>query len=184
MESYENYYTHIERRKDPLSIDAALGKKVLKGDGRKKNMANAYAHPSLHEIHSILCLDLLHLVTIHGHALRTSAQLSVRGWADRPASSHTACCTAFLEGQQLLGSERLVMNLAGGFNQILQVSSGEEIPEIDKFAVILIFDIDDTPFVLTATDLLAINNDSLLAANDCERDDVLNSAVCSSLFIV
>lgn len=43
LECYENYYTHVERRKDPLSIDAALGKKGLEVEGDKKNMANAHA---------------------------------------------------------------------------------------------------------------------------------------------
>lgn len=175
---------HVERRKDPLSIDAALGKKVLKGDSDKKNMANAHAQPSLHEIQSILSIEVLHLVPVHGHALRTSAQFPVCGWADRPASSHAACCTAFLECQQLFGSECLVVDLAGGFDEILQVCSGEEIPEIDKFAVILILDIDDAPLVLATTNLLAINNDSLLASHHCKRDDVLDSAVCSPLLII
>lgn len=62
--------------------------------------------------------------------------------------------------------------------------SGEEISEIDKFAVILILNIDDTPFVLAATNLLAINNDGLLASHNCKWDDVLDSAVCSPLLVI
>lgn len=184
MECHEDYYTHVERRKDPLSIDAALGKKVLKGDSDKKNMANAHAQPSLHEIHSILSFQAARLVPVHGHTLRASAQLPVCGWADRPASSHAACCTAFLEGQQLFGSECFVVDLASCFDEILKVRPGEEVPEIDKFTVVLILDIDDAPFVLATTDLLAVNNDGLLATNNCKWDDILDGAVCSPLLIV
>lgn len=76
------------------------------------------------------------------------------------------------------------MDLAGCFDEILQVRPGQEVPEIDKFTVVLILDIDDTPFVLSTTDLLAINNDGLFATNNSEGDDVLNSAVCSPLLVI
>jgi hypothetical protein len=70
-----------------------------------------------------------------------------------------ACCAALLECQQLLGAEGLVVDLGGGFNQVLEVGAGEEVSEIDEFAVVLILDVDDTPPILASTDLLASNND-------------------------
>lgn len=51
------------------------------------------------------------------------------------------------------------MDLRCGLNEILEMGSGEEISEVDKFAVVLILDVDNTPSVLTTTDLLASNND-------------------------
>jgi hypothetical protein len=66
-----------------------------------------------------------------------------------------ASCTALLECQQLLSAEGLVVNLGGGFDQILQVCACEEVSEVDKFAMVLILNVDDTPSVLAASDLLA-----------------------------
>lgn len=43
----------------------------------------------------------------------------------------------------------LVVNLAGGLDQVLKVSTGEEVAEVDEFAVPLIFHVDGTPAVLT-----------------------------------
>lgn len=85
----------------------------------------------------------------------------------------SSCCTALLECQKLLGAEGLVVNLGCGLDEVLKVGSGEEISKIDKFAVVLVLDIDDTPSVLAPTDLLASNNDRLLRSNNSEGDNVL-----------
>jgi hypothetical protein len=81
--------------------------------------------------------------------------------------------TALLQRQQLLRTESLVVDLRGGFDQVLQVSASEKVAQIDEFAVVLVLHIDDTPTVLATTDLLATNNDGLLRANNGEWDDVL-----------
>ena len=49
----------------------------------------------------------------------------------------------------------------------------QEVAEVDKLAVSLVFDIDDTPSVLTSTDLLAVDDDALLGADDGEGDKAL-----------
>jgi len=58
MKGHENYYTHVERRKDPLSIDATLGeKKFLKVTVTRRlwqTLMLNHAQPSLHKIQSIL----------------------------------------------------------------------------------------------------------------------------------
>ena len=64
------------------------------------------------------------------------------------------------------------------------MSAGEEVSEIDEFAVVLILNVDDSPSVLAAADLLASNDDRLLGPNNCEWDDALyimlaNIFVCS-----
>ena len=64
------------------------------------------------------------------------------------------------------------------------MSTREEVAEIDKFAMVLIFDVDDAPFVLSATDLLAINNDRLLTADNRKWDDVLDGGIRGTLLVV
>jgi hypothetical protein len=47
---------------------------------------------------------------------------------------------AFLESQQLLSTEALVMDLRCCLDEILEVGTGEEVAEVDKFAVGLVLD--------------------------------------------
>jgi hypothetical protein len=47
---------------------------------------------------------------------------------------------ALLEGEQLLGTEGLVVDLRSGLDQVLQVGAGEEVAEVDEFAVALVLD--------------------------------------------
>lgn len=54
------------------------------------------------------------------------------------------------------------MDLRSRFDQILKVCAGEEVSEVNKFAVIFVLNVNDTPPVLTAADLLASNDDRLL----------------------
>lgn len=82
-------------------------------------------------------------------------------------------CRALLEREQLLGTERLVVDLRGCLNQVLEMCAGEEVAKVDEFAVLLVFDIDGTPAVLAAAHSLAINIDVALATNDGEWDDGL-----------
>ena len=137
--------------------------------------------------HSLLLFTSNHtdqsdLVSIHGHPLRAPAQLSVSCWADGSAPGQA--CTAFLECQQLLSSECFVVDLAGGFDQVLEMGTSEEVSKIDEFGVVLIFDVDDAPLVLSSADLLAVNNDCLLAAHHSKWDDILDSRVCGSFLVI
>jgi hypothetical protein len=90
------------------------------------------------------------LVAVHRHPLRVPAQLAVSGGADGPAAGAASMGTALLEGEQLLGTEGLVVGLRGRLNKILQVSAEQEVSQIDEFAVGLVLDVDDTPPVLSA----------------------------------
>jgi hypothetical protein len=47
---------------------------------------------------------------------------------------------ALLERKQLLGTERLVVDLSSGFDEVLQVGAGQEVAEVNKLAVVLILD--------------------------------------------
>lgn len=51
------------------------------------------------------------------------------------------------------------MDLRCRLNQILKVGASEEVSEVHKFTMIFVFNIDDSPSVLTSTDLLATDND-------------------------
>jgi len=44
---------------------------------------------------------------------------------------------------------------------------------VHKLAMVLVFDIYDTPTILTATNGLAIDNDVTFRSHDSERDDIL-----------
>lgn len=65
------------------------------------------------------------------------------------------------------------MNLARGLDQILEMSAEEEIAEIDEFAVVLVFNIDDAPAILSTPDLAAIDSHRLLRTNDREWNETL-----------
>ena len=105
--------------------------------------------------------------------MRVAAELTVSGRADGPAASTATVCAALLQGQKLLGTEGLVVSLRCSLNEILQVGSQKEITQVDKLAVLLILDVDDTPPVLSATDLLAIDDDVLLGSHNGEGDEAL-----------
>lgn len=115
-------------------------------------------------------------VSVHGGPLRVAAELPVCGGADGPAATRVATGgAALLQSQKLLGTEGLVVNLAGGLDQILQVRASQEVAQVDKLAVVLILHIDNTPAVLTAANLLAVDYDGLLTADNREGDNVLHT---------
>lgn len=47
---------------------------------------------------------------------------------------------AFLEREKLLSAEGFVVDLGGRFDQVLQMGTGEEVAEVDEFAVVFILD--------------------------------------------
>lgn len=120
-------------------------------------------------INNILNLDS---VTVHSHPLGAPAHLTIRRRADWSAAG-VSSSTALLQGQKLLGTESLVVDLRRRLDQVLQVSASEEVTKVHKFTVVLIFDIDDTPAVLATANLLARDDDGLLRADNSEWNDVL-----------
>ena len=71
----------------------------------------------------------------------------------------SSCCAALLECQKLLGAECLVVDLGRRLDQVLEMGTGEEVPKVDEFAVVLILNVDNSPSVLATTHLLASNDD-------------------------
>lgn len=114
-------------------------------------------------------------VSVHGGTLGVAAELALRRRADGPAATRvTTGSAALLQSQKLLGTEGLVVNLASGFHQILQVGAGEEVAQVHELAVVLILDVNHTPAVLTAPNLLAVDNNGLLTADNREWNNVLD----------
>ena len=111
------------------------------------------------------------LVAVHRHTLRVPAHLAVGGRADGPAA--VTLGTALLQGQQLLGTEGLVVDLRCRLDQVLQVGAEKEVSEVDKFAVVLVLHIDHAPPVLATTNLLAVNNDRLLGTDNGKGNQAL-----------
>lgn len=90
---------------------------------------------------------------------------------------------ALLESKQLLGSEGFVVDLASGLDQVLQVGLGEEVAQVDELAVVLIFDVDHAPLVLSATDGATVDVNSLVATDDGEGNEVLVSVSDMGAFL-
>ena len=68
-------------------------------------------------------------------------------------------CTTLLKRKQLLGTESLVVDLGCGFDEVLEMGTGEEVSEVYEFAVVFVLDVDNSPSVLSSADLLASNDD-------------------------
>lgn len=85
------------------------------------------------------------------------------------------------------------MDLRRSFDEVLQVcpknirgykpsraasieedtSPGQEVAQVDKFTVLLIFNIDDPPSIISPSDTLPVNHDCAFGADDCEGDHCL-----------
>ena len=67
------------------------------------------------------------------------------------------------------------MDLGRRLDEVLEVCASKEVAEIDEFAVILVFDVDYAPAILSASDLSAGDDDRLFGADDGEGDNVLRA---------
>jgi hypothetical protein len=114
-----------------------------------------------------------------------AAKLAVSRRADGPAASTATVCAALLQGQELLGTEGLVVCLRCSLNEVLEVGSQEEITQVNELAVLLILNVDNTPPVLSTADLLTVDDDVLLRSHNGERDEALfRSAIHNSSNLV
>src|ERR1700744_2017671 len=50
----------------------------------------------------------------------------------------------------------------------------KEVTQVDEFAVMLVFDVDNTPAVLATPDLLSVDHNGTIRANDGKRNDFLD----------
>lgn len=82
-------------------------------------------------------------------------------------------CASLLQGQQLLSTEGLVVDLGRRFDEILKVCSQEEVSQVNEFAMGLVLNIDNAPSVLATSDLVTIDNDGLLGSDDSKGNQIL-----------
>jgi hypothetical protein len=45
-----------------------------------------------------------------------------------------------LQGEKLLGTEALVVDLRSGFDEVLKMGAGKEVTKVDEFAMVLVLD--------------------------------------------
>jgi hypothetical protein len=45
-----------------------------------------------------------------------------------------------LQGEKLLGTEALVVDLRSGFDEVLEMGAGKEVTKVDEFTMILVLD--------------------------------------------
>ena len=76
------------------------------------------------------------------------------------------------------------MDLTCRLNQVLQMCPGKEISQTDKFAMVFILNVDDTPTILTTSYGASVDNDRILAANDSEWYHGVDAGVGRPLFFV
>ncbi len=153
-------------RKDQETVTVVLS---IYASNRKTPLL---AFSAAKETGSIRSWNSAHLVSIHRHTVRIPAQLPLRRGANG-STARVPSRAALLQGHELLGAEDLVVDLRGRLDEILEVRAGEEVAEVDEFAVVLVLDVDDAPSVLTAADLSASDDDGFLGAYDGEGDHVL-----------
>jgi hypothetical protein len=83
-------------------------------------------------------LALAVLVPVQGHPLTVSAEFPFGAGGD--GSRAVADSGALLKCEQLFGTERFIVDLRSGLNEVLKVSAGQEVTEVDEFAVVLVLD--------------------------------------------
>jgi hypothetical protein len=66
------------------------------------------------------------------------------------------------------------VDLGSCFDQILQVCTSKKVSQLDEFAMILVFDVDDSPLVSSSADHFAVDVESFLRAYDSKRDFILS----------
>ena len=92
--------------------------------------------------------------------------LLLDSWVDLLEDTWILCDT---HGGELLGSVVLVQGVVGMLLQLLHVCADEHLAQFDEVAVLLIVDLDDTPWVLTSTNLTTIGaGDLRVGPNNCE----------------
>lgn len=89
---------------------------------------------------------------------------------------------ALLQREQLLGAERLVVDLRRRLDEVLQVRAGQKVAQVDELAVPLVFHVDGAPAVLAAADGFAGDVDVALGADDGEGDDGLGGVSVKSRY--
>lgn len=74
--------------------------------------------------------------------------------------------------QQLVGAVVLVENVVGVLLELLHVRADKHLPQLDEVTVLLVIDLNDTPWVATATDLTAISVGDLVSRTNNSKGNL------------
>ena len=91
---------------------------------------------------------------------------------------------AFLEREQLLGAEGLVVDVGGGVDQVVRVGAQQHVTQVEELAVVRVLDVHHARAVLTATNQLAVHLHGALRADHGEGQHGLDLAVEHALLFV
>ena len=64
------------------------------------------------------------------------------------------------------------------------MGSGQEVPQADELAMVLIFHVDHSPSVLAPANRPAANDDVVLGADNSKRDEILDGSVHGAFFLI
>ena len=76
------------------------------------------------------------------------------------------------------------MDLAGSFNQVLQVGAEKEIAQVDEVRMVLVLNVDCSPSVLPCGHLPAVDHTGAFAADHGERSKFLDGGIGGSFLII
>ena len=93
-------------------------------------------------------------------------------------------CGVLLQCVELLSTEAFIVDVTCCFDQILKMSSGEEVAQSNEITMSFVLDIDDTPSVLTTSNNLALDIDILFRSNNSEWDEGLDLTVVVDFFVI
>jgi len=90
--------------------------------------------------------------------------------------------------QELLGSPVLIENIVGVLAKFLHIGADEHLAKLDEITVVLIVDLNNTPWVCTSADLTTVRGfNDLVGADDGKRDlagNLLSFCKCLLILIV
>lgn len=76
------------------------------------------------------------------------------------------------------------MDLAGSFDKVLQMGPGEKVSQGHEFAMVFVFDVDNSPTVLTSSYRTAPNHNRVLTANHSEWDHGVDVGIHAPFLLV
>lgn len=118
----------------------------------------------------LLLEDVLH-VLLHLHELGLVQGTLLLQLGEGVDLSEDGVILLVAHGDQLLRTVVLVVDVVGELAELLHVGADQHLTELDEVAVVLVVDLNDTPWVLASTDMATISSlDNLVRSDNGEGD--------------
>lgn len=118
----------------------------------------------------LLLEDVLH-VLLHLHKLGLVQGTLLLQLGEGIDLSEDGVILLVTHGNQLLRTVVLVVDVVGELAELLHMSADQHLTKLDKVAVVLVVDLNDTPWVLATTDMTTISSlNNLVRSDNGERD--------------